>query len=62
MKNNLTAVIHKGSQQVVQVNEKTKTFQVKDEMEKSFCLMSYEPEFDKDKILFIHFTMMLRKF
>ena len=34
-KQNLTPVVHKGCQQVVQVNEKTENFQVKDEMEKS---------------------------
>ena len=50
-KQNLTPVVHKDSQQVAQVNEKTENFQVKDEMEKSSCLISYEPELiDKDKV------------
>ena len=50
-KQNLTPVVHKGSQEVVQVNEKTENFKVKNEMEKSSCLISYEPELiDKNKI------------
>ena len=50
-KQNLTPVVHKDSQQVVQVNEKTENFQVEDEMEKSSCLISYEPELiDKHKL------------
>ena len=49
-KQNLTPVVHKDSQQVVQVNEKTENFLVEDEMEKASCLISYEPELiDKDK-------------
>ena len=51
-KQNLTPVVHKDSQQVVQVNEKTENFQVEDEMEKSSCLISCEPELiDKDKVI-----------
>ena len=41
-KQNLTPVVHKDSQQVEQVNEKTENFQVEDEMEKSSCLISYD--------------------
>ena len=50
-KQNLTPVVHKDSQQVVQVNEKTENLQVEDEMEKSSCLISYELDLiDKDKV------------
>ena len=49
MKQNATPVIHRECQQVVQVNEKTKNFQIKNEMEKSS--ISYEPELiSKDEI------------
>ena len=37
---NLTPVVHKDRQQVVQVNEKTENFQIENEMEKSSCLIS----------------------
>ena len=43
-KQNLTPVVHKDGQQVVHVNEKTENFRIEDKIEKSSCLISYEPE------------------
>ena len=48
-KGNSIRIIHRECQQVVQVNEKTENFQIKNEMEESS--ISYEPELiSKDKI------------
>ena len=48
---NLISITHGNCQKVVQLNKKTENFQIEEKIEKSPCLISYEPELiDKSEI------------